>query len=273
MKKEFKELKDLQLKGIVELYESSNLEDTKSVTGSNIPYRILKLSWNNDQPELLIQYPDSPHFLEIPRARGSSSCGNTIHVNFSNPFYKNILDENDRVEDLYIQRPNAMLKNDCLYHNFLTTISRIVTDPYSKLEDINPTLLIDIIEHGYYECVPKIQVPEYVMNIEHITEIPFDYLLITHDKYVYSYDTMRAFFCKLNGSHKQLKVEKFNRMRDGGTTRIKLGCGYGLDDQKYEFYSPTPFKPELKCSLDGWEIDRIDKNTELVEKVMKSVIF
>lgn len=273
MKKEFKKLKDLNLNGNIELFESSNLEDTKIVTGSNIPFRILKISWNYDQPEYLIQYPDSPHFVEMPRGNGSSSCGNGFHINLSNPYIKDILDGSDRIEDLYIQRPNAMLKYGCLGHNFLTTISRIIREPYTKLDDINPKLLTDIIEHGYYECIPKIQIPEYVLNIEHVPEIEFDYLLITHDKYVYSQETMRAFFCKLNGSHRQLKVEEFNRWRDGGTTKITLGCGYGLDDVKYEFYSPTPFKPELKCTLDGWEIDRIDKNTELVEKVMKSVIF
>jgi hypothetical protein len=130
---------------------------------------------------------------------------------------------------------------------------------FDFLDQVN--FKFDEIRNQEYVNIPDFREIAYAYYSDDIKK----YLIVDQSVYKFDYSNMRLFFGESLDKLQIVKMEKFSRFRDGGTTQFS----FTYENEKYNFLSPTPFKSEPTKLNDLILSPLTELDKEMVSKELK----
>jgi hypothetical protein len=240
-------MKDMSIhsKRKIEVYRSSNPELTgeyygKSFKDSKEPafFELAFFEYEWGKSQIFLRYPHTDFFIEMTGGTGSS-WGNMTSTGGRNYTEEEISETKDKkaMFELFKHDTHAMLSfSGFVSFNFLT-----------KVKDT--AILAEVFSRKFLPLPDKRQIVyAYVTS---------DNKYIIQDRPVTNGIPSRTWFGSITEGLKLAQIENHVTYRDGGTTYFDMI----IDGVTHKFYSPTPFNQELKATLDGNVIKKVDDET------------
>lgn len=244
-------MKDMSIhsKRKIEVYRSSNPELTGEYYGklfkdSKEPafFELAFFEYEWGKSQIFLRYPHSDFFIEMTGGTGSS-WGNMTSTGGRNYTEEEISDD-----DRYKKGKEArftLLKHDT--HAVISFGSGTSFNFLTKVEDA--AIIKEVFSRKYLPLPDKRQIAyAYVTS---------DNKYIIQDRPVTNGVASRTWFGSIVDGMKLVQIENEITYRDGVTTYFDMI----IDGVTHKFYSPTPFNQELKATLDGNVIKKVDDET------------
>ena len=258
----------------VELYRSCNPDIIgRYFAGDKGPakFEVLVFEYHQSKERIFIRYPNSNFFIPIVGGFGTSrgsmmeGGGEDVIGEIINPLIRRgkhfvqYIGVNVHETEMFLQ----FGWNEGEF-NFLRRIAAANMAKYDNFVsgENNDALIEEALGRKYIK-IPDFRKIEYAfMTVDE------NFILTDRSVHNYQYETLRCWFGNSSGM-KEGKIKNFGRARDGGSTKFQVVIEE--DKETHDFYSPTPFNPELKATWDGKEIIPIDitRQEELIQ-VLKS---
>ena len=236
----------------IKLFRSHNPQLTAEYHGEmESPgfFEVIMMNWDIGYPQYLIKYPYSDVFVELT---SGSSSRNGVHeqINLSNPI-------NDFIDPTY--RENVLFPQKIQIYRFGERLMLNIDSRFDFLDQVN--FKFDEIRNQEYVNIPDFREIAYAYYSDDIKK----YLIVDQSVYKFDYSNMRLFFGESLDKLQIVKMEKFSRFRDGGTTQFS----FTYENEKYNFLSPTPFKSEPTKLNDLILSPLTELDKEMVSKELK----
>lgn len=242
MKQVFKSISSLTGRPF-KLYRSSDETGTAkfwSAKQEKAFFEILIFDYKYGCNEVYVRYPGTEHFIETTGGHKSVQ-GSMIKGSGENPWH----DDYRKKFEFYIHDKNMMFKE--FNHNFLVKVNdeealRIVSDP----------------QLNYLEL------PHDVIEISYAHRLGDMFFVIFNPKYNFTYRSSRMI--RYSGTNcEELKIQKFERYRDGGTTEVVAADHSGTE---HIFYYPTPFKKDICPTYNGISMEEMSEEQVKIAKIL-----
>lgn len=249
----------------VEIYRSIDKRNTGIYFGPDklleAEFEVVIFGYKYNKQSVYIRYPETDFYVEMIGG-GGSSRGSMEKCHFRNilkekiqPFlYKGVLKA--ETESIYKHDNYAVYNLGSLEFNFLKRIANFNSYSYGDASYGNE-YIVEMLNRKFIP-VPS----ERVIAYSFLTEND-NIIIVDQDAHNFTYETMRCFYGKIEGAFIEVKMNDFQRYRDGGTTLFD----FMLYDKKYSFYCPPGSKPLNKPTLN--DVEMVPLSKELLNDSIK----
>lgn len=240
----------------ISVYRSLDQEST-AIHFEDSFFELVVFKYQYGMKGMYLRYPGSDVYVELFEGGSNSSWirGNEM----SSTSNRDVLQETlhpykyeDKLQpkklDVFIHEGLALIKFNLRDFNFM---SRILKHADGDQLDEQDKLKLDEVLSRKFVPLPDTR------NIEYAFNLPGGCMIVVDSSvYNYEYDTMRCHYITPEDGISEVKIDKFARYRDGGTTTFE----FEHNGNTYEFYKPTPFRSELKSTLNNVEMSVISED-------------